>query len=351
MRRGLRYTEAVEQLQAVLMDDVVRVEAWRGLAQTFDELGHARARALVHAGLGVLEVATPTEREDLRTWQPRTEVIKPGALAGDASSDLHVARDQQAPAAALLASIVEGLAKVRPPDLSRWGVTGKDKLAQRPDVPMRLLVDRIASLFALDEYDVYVHGHRDRAVFVENTARPSILVPNWLAELPASAQTFLVTQAIVDLARGLHTIELFTARELEILLAAAARAYVPGFGERVAAPDVLDDHQRAIVKAVSRKRRRAHEIAAAAYANQRGPDAPTFVQWARQTSRRIALIVADDLPTCVAVVTRGENLLGKVGIAALRGSPIVADLVRVWVSKPAFALRHAVGLLPPGPGA
>jgi tetratricopeptide (TPR) repeat protein len=350
MRRALRYTEAVEQLQAVLMDDVVRVEAWRGLAQTFDELGHARARALVHAGLGVFEVATPAEREDLRTWQPRTEVIKPGALAGDATSDLHVARDQQAPAAALLASIVEGLAKIRPPDLSRWGVSGKDKLPQRPDLPLRVLVDRIAAMFSIEEYDVYVHPQRDRAVFVENTAKPSILVPNWLGDLPPAAQTFLVTQAIVDLARGLHTIELFTVRELEILLAAAARAYVHGFGDKVAQADVLDDHQRTITKAVSRKRRRAHEIAAAAYAGQRGPDAPTFVQWVRQSARRAALVVADDLPTCVAVVTRGETQLGKVGIAAVRGSPIVADLVRVWVSRPAFALRHAVGLLPPGPG-
>jgi hypothetical protein len=125
---------------------------------------------------------------------------------------------------------------------------------------------------------------------------------------------------------------------------------VPGFGDKVAAADVLDDHQRTIVKAVSRKRRRAHEISAAAFAGQRGPDAPTLVQWVRQSARRIALVVADDLPTCVAVVTRGENLLGKVGIAAVRSSPIVADLVRVWVSRPAFALRHAIGLLPPGPG-
>ncbi|HET6584451.1 MAG TPA: tetratricopeptide repeat protein, partial [Nannocystaceae bacterium] len=351
MRRGLRYTEAVEQLQAVLMDDVVRVEAWRGLAQTFDELGHARARGIVHAGLGVLEVATPAEREDLRTWQPRTEVIKPGALAGDATSDLHVARDQQAPAAALLASIAEGLAKIRPPDLARWGVSGKDKLPQRPDVPLRALVDRIAGMFGIEDYDVYQHAQRDRAVFVENTPRPSILVPNWLAELPASAQAFLMTQAIVDLSRGLHTIELFTVRELEILLAAGARVHVAGFGDRVAAADVLDDHQRAIGKAISRKRRRAHEISASAYANQRGPDTATFVQWVRQSARRIALVVADDLPTCIAVVTRGENLLGKVGIAAVRGSPIVADLVRVWVSRPAFALRQTVGLLPPGPGA
>lgn len=350
MRRGLRYTEAVEQLQAVLMDDVVRVEAWRGLAQTFDELGHARARSLVHAALAVFEVATQAEREDLRTWQPRTDVIKPGALVGDTTSDLHVARDQQAPGTALLASIVEGLAKIRPPDLARWGVSSKDRLPQRPDLPMRALVDRVASIFGIDEYDVYTHPQRDRAVFVENTAKPSILVPNWLGELPPPAQTFLVAQALVDLARGLHTIELFTVRELEILLAAAARAYVPGHGERVAAADVLDDHQRTIVKAVSRRRRRAHEISAAAYASQRGPDTPTLVQWVRQSARRIALVVADDLPTCVGVVTQGENLLGKVGIAAVRSSPIVADLVRVWVSRPAFALRHAIGLLPPGPG-
>ncbi len=347
LRLAGRHGEAVSQLQQVLMDDVVRVEAWRSLAQTYDEIGQPRCRALANAALGVLEVATAAERDDVRGWTSRSDVIRPGALAGDATADLHVARDQQAPSAALLASIVEGLAKVRPGDLSRWGVTGRDKLSTRPE-GIRAVVDRIAGLFAVDDYDVYMHGIPDRGVFVENTPRPSILVPHWLAEAPAGQQVYAVTQAIVHLARGTFTIDLFVPRELEILLSAAVRGQVPGYGEAIAASDVLDDHMRTVTKAISRKRKRAYEIAAQAYASTLGPDTSTLVQWVRQSARRIALVVADDLAPSIADALRAEQIGGKVGIAAVRASPVVADLLKVWAARPAMALRYATGLVPGG---
>lgn len=345
LRLASRHGEAIEQLQQVLMDDVVRVEAWRSLAQTYDEMGQPRARALANVALGVFEVATTAEREDIRAWRPRWDAIRPGALAGDATADLHVARDQQAPSAALLASIVEGLAKVRPGDLSRWGVTSRDKLAARPD-GLRAIVDRVASLFAVEDYDVFTHALPDRGVLVENTSRPSILIPAWLGDAEQGQQVFAITEAIVNLARGTFTIDLFVPRELDILLAAAVRAQVPGFGEKVAAPDVLDDNMRAISKAVSRKRRRAYEIAAQAYATTRGPDTPTLVHWIRQSARRIALVVADDLASCFAYTMRTEGVAGKVGIAAVRASPVMADLLKVWAARPAMMLRRTCGLLP-----
>ena len=353
LRQAHRYVEAVEQQQLVLMDDVVRIETWRSLAQTYDELGQPRARALANAALGVFELASPAEREDIRTWHPRTDVIRPGALVGDVTADLHVARDQQAPAAALLAASIEGLAKIRPADLARWGVNPREKLPSRADQPLRALVDRVASLFGVEDNDVYLHGLRERGAFVENTSRPSVLVPAWITELPAAQQTFVITQAIVNLARGVFVLDLFTPRELDILLAASARAHLPGFGDRVAAADVLDEYARTIARALPRKRRRAHEIAAEAYAQQagkaRGPDTTTFVHWVRQSSRRIALVIADDLAGGVTQVAREENMQGKVGIAGVRSSPVIADLVRVWVSKPAMLLRYSVGLLPPPP--
>lgn len=346
LRLAHRVVDSIEQLQQVLMDDVTRIEAWRSLAQAFGDLEQPRARGLATAAMLTFEVASPEEREQMRGWAPRTEAIRPGSLAGDATADLHVARDQQAPAAALLASMVEGLAKIRPADLSRWGVGSRDKLAQRPDQPLRVLVDRIAALFGIEEYDVYQHNLRDRTVFVENTGRPSVLVASWLGELPPSQQVFAITQAIVNLSRGLFTIDLFTPRELEILVAAAARSTAPSFGETIAAADVLDDHMRTIVKAISRKRKRAFEIAAEALPRSRGPDTATFIQWARQSARRIALLVADDLPGCITTVARAEGIQGKLGVAAVRTSPVLADLVRVWISRPAMTLRYASGLLP-----
>lgn len=346
LRVGTRYAEAIDQLQLVLMDDVFRIEAWRALAQNYDELSQPRARAIANSALGVFEVATTAEREDILTYKSRIEAIRPGSLAGDATADLHVARDQQAPSAALLASIVEALAKVRPGDLARWGVTGRDKLVARPD-GVRALVDRIAAIFGVDDFDVYSHSVADRGVFVENLSRPAMLVPTWLAEVSVGQQAFAITQAIVNIARGTFTVDLFVPRELELLLVAAARSQVPGFGDKVAATDVLDDHARTISKAVGRKRRRAFEIAAGAYATGRHPDTLTLVHWIRQSARRIALVVADDLPSAVAATARAENVT-KTGIAAVRASPVIADLLKLWSSRPAMMLRHSCGMFTPG---
>ena len=97
---------------------------------------------------------------------------------------------------------------------------------------------------------------------------------------------------------------------------------------------------------MSRKRRRAYEIAAQAYATTRGPDTPTLVHWIRQSARRIALVVADDLASCFAYTMRSEGVAGKVGIAAVRASPVMADLLKVWAARPAMMLRRTCGLLP-----
>lgn len=346
LRLGSRHAEAIDQLQLVLMDDVFRIEAWRALAQNYDDISQPRSRAIANGALGIFEVATAAEREDIRGYRSRMDAIRPGALAGDATADLHVARDQQAPSAALLASIVEALAKVRPGDLARWGISGRDKLVVRPD-GVRALVDRIAAIFGVEDFDAYTHGVADRGVFVENLSRPALLVPAWLAEASVGEQAFAITQAIVNIARGTFTIDLFVPRELEILLVAAARSQVPGFGDKVAANDVLDDHARTITKAVGRKRRRAFEIAAGAYATGRHPDTSTFVHWIRQSARRIALVVADDLPAAVAATARQE-VLTKTGIAAVRASPVIADLLKLWSSRHAMLLRHQCGMLGPG---
>jgi hypothetical protein len=241
----------------------------------------------------------------------------------------------------------DGLGKVRAADLNAYGVTGRDKVPTKVDHPMRAIVDRLAGVFGAEEFDLYMHRQRDKGVVIENTAsRPSVLLPYWITELPHSQQVFLIAHAMLNLARGTHIIELFSPRDLEVLMTAAGRTAIPEFGGRIATSEVLDECQRQIARGIPRKKRKAFEASAEAYARSRGPDVGTFVQWAQQTARRVALIVADDLLAAVAVVARAEEMGDKKGVALVRASPIISDLLKVWVSKPAMMLRMRTGLIP-----
>jgi tetratricopeptide (TPR) repeat protein len=351
LRQRRRHVEAIEQLQGVIMDDVARIEAWRLLGQAYEELQRPRERVMTLAGLVVLGSASAREVEEVRRWQPWTSAIRPGSLANDAAADLYIARDQQSAPSALLASIVEGLAKVRPPELSHYGVSSRDRLPPKSDHPLRQLVDPLAAAFAVEEFELFLHGQRDRGLVVENTAKPSVLVPLWLGELPRTQQVYALAQALCSLARGLHVIDLFSPRELEILFAAAIRGMVPSFGDRVANADVLDDQGKLIQRGITRKKRRAYEVSAEACARLPSFDVATFVQWTRQTSRRVALVVADDLISSITYTTRTEETGGRAGIALARHSPVIGDLLRSWVSKPAMALRRHCGMVAPSSSA
>jgi cellulose synthase operon protein C len=345
LRAAKRLDDAVEQFQYLLMDDVVRVEGWRFLAQTFEEQNRPRERLMALAGLTVMEHASAGEIDEVKAWQPRTSALRHRAFEPATASDLFVARDQQAPIAALLSAISDGLGKLRPPDLGRWGVGSRDKIAPRSEHPLRGLVDHLAAVFGVEDIDVYLHRMHELGVGVENTSKPSLMIPLWAAELPRSQQVFLIARALVGIARGTYPLEFFNPRELTIVLAAAVRTTVPGFGERVASGDVLDEQAKLIARGVPRRKRKALEVAAETYARTRNVDVDTFVQCAQQTSRRIALVVADDLLAAVSVLRQVEKLTDQKGLALVNGSPIISDLLKVWVSRAAMALRVRGGLI------
>lgn len=346
LRSTRRHGDAAEQLQQVIMDDVTRGEAWRLLAQTFEELGLPREYEIAVVGLAVLGEATHRDLDIVRAWRPYTRGIPPGGITPANCPELVVAPDQQQSAATLLAAICDGLGKLRPPDLAAWGVSSRDRIPARTEHPLRSLVDRVAYVVGVEECDLYIHRVPGRGVGLENTSRPSLLLPVWVGELTPSQQVFLVTTAMVELARGTYPTGLMTPRELEIVLAAATRAVVPGFGERVAPVEILDDKQRLLMRGLPRRKRKALEHAAALYARARPVDMQTFKGWADQTSRRIALLCADDLVGSLELLRRLEELGSAQGQAFVRASPIVQDLMQVWVAPATMNLRRKLRLLP-----
>jgi tetratricopeptide (TPR) repeat protein len=334
-----RNDDAIEQFQYLLMDRVTHAEGWRALAQALGDTGRTRERQMALMAVVVLEGPGAEEAAELRGWQPHTAAIAPRALVPGMLGELFVARERQEPAAGVLAALGEGLGKVRPIDLARWGVTRRDAMPRGTEHPMRPLIDRLCALFGFDDFDVWLHHTPDAGVIVEPTPKPTVLVPAWLGELGLSGQVFVLARAVFNLARGVHPIDAFSPREIEVLLAASGRSVVPAYGEGVAARDILDERQRLILKGLPRRRRDQYKAACALLARSPAQDLGTFVQWAHQTARRVALVVADDLLGSLDALRRTDE------IGDGPASPIVADLLKVWVSKPAMDLRRRVGLV------
>lgn len=343
LRASGRHAKAVEHVQTLLMEDVRRVEGWRLLSKAWGEMGHGRKRGYALAGLTVMGDAKPDEASESRTWRSNFRVLRPGALTPAVLHDLYVAGDQQAPTSGMLAAICDGLVKLRPPDLSAWGVASRDRIPPRTDHPVRVFADRIASILGVEEYDLYVHRDSRRGVGIENTPKPSLLLPLWLGELPQPQQVFLVTRAMVDLARGTYPVHLLPPRDLEIALVAATRAIVPGFAGAVNAQELLDDRMRLIMRGLPRRKRRYLELAAPVYARAPRIDPSTVVDWIHQSSRRVASIVADDLNATVEALQHAEGKMARE--TAADTSQIISDLLKCWISTPAMALREQVGII------
>ncbi|MEM6990163.1 MAG: tetratricopeptide repeat protein [Myxococcota bacterium] len=353
LRGAHRHAEALDQLEMVISDDVLRVDAWRLLVQTYKDLGLEREYDVALSGLAMLGEATHREHDRVRVWRPYTRAIPPGGVAPVSTFDLVVAPEQQMPAANLLSAICDGLGKLRAPDLASWGVSSRDKISPRSEHPLRALVERLASITGVVEYELYVHRHPDRGVGIENTPKPSVLMPLWIGEVAPSQQVFLLAEALVHVARGTYPVRQLQARELEIVLAAATRSVVPGFGERIAPIELLDDKQRLIMRGLPRRKRKPLELAAAEYARARPVDTRALIGWIEQTARRVAMIAADDLVATLEALRRTEELGAAQGLGFVRSSPIVGDLMKVWISRAAMQLRRKIRLVPsasPGGG-
>ncbi|MCA9649688.1 MAG: tetratricopeptide repeat protein [Myxococcales bacterium] len=341
-----RPADAIQQLQILLSEDASRSDAWRLMARSFGELGRTREQQLAISGLVAMGEARSDELESVQPWSHHTRAIRPGVLAPAAWAELQLGGDQQTAVANLLAAICDGLSKLRPADLNAWGVASRDRIAPRSDHPLRTLVDRLGSFFGLEELDLYVHRHQGRGVGIENTSRPSLLLPIWLGELPQSQQIFLVTQALAHVARGTYPVHLMAPRELALTVAAAVRSVIPGYGSKLAPPEALDDRARLLLRGVPRRKRKMLEGTAQVCASMPPMEPGTLVHWLHQTAGRLAAVVADDLIGVVGVIRRTDELGSVIGAELLARSPVVNDLLRMWMSEPAMVVRRRVGLVP-----
>jgi tetratricopeptide (TPR) repeat protein len=338
-------TRALSETRRVLDADVMRAETWRDLVLVLEGLERKGEASVATAGLVALGAANEAELTSHRARHAHSALVHPGALDLEAMLSIDALGGIDA-RCDLLLTLYDSLGKLHPPELERYALTSRDKLGQRSSHPLRMIADRVAAAFGLGEFELYVHRAHSGLPEVEFTDPVAILVPEYIGNLGEAQQVFMLARVMANISRRLHAVDKLAPHSLEILLAAAARQADPNFGMGLADEEYMQSMARRVYKSFPWLGRGRMEEAAALYLGAKLPDINEWVRKVRLTAARAALLLADDLPGPIDLVRRAEaDLSGATGEQLNHGVRLVHDLMRFWVSDPAFALRRRLGLL------
>jgi cellulose synthase operon protein C len=338
--------KAIQALRRVLERDVTNATAWRKLSECFKALGRRTESTLALAPIAALGQANDLELATLSQSPARPASAPPRSfdLAELESISLVPAGDS---AARLIGALSEVLEKVYPPELERFGVGPRDRLGARSAHPWRLVADRVAAIFGVGEFDLYLHQVPALALEVEFTDPVAILVPPFAQRLTESGQAFVLARAFAQIARRLQAVERLGPDALELLCAATARGVEAGFPAPLrASEDSVSALARRVSRAMPWLGRGSIEDAARAYAASPSVDFSDWVLRSRLSAARAALLVSDDLPAAVLVTRQTEgDLSGAQGSALSLGTRLAQDLMSFWLSDGALAVRRRLGVL------
>lgn len=335
---------AAAATRRVLDLQVTRAEAWRNLAALLAKMQRQADATLALAPLVAIGAATEADQARLAAIPCRAGMAPAGSMSLEEVAALHPSGGLDAIAELLLLAN-EALPRHLPADLGRFGLAARDRITARSGHALRAVSDRVASIFGIPEHQFFEHDAQIGGVAIELTDPVSLIVPPFVAALPEAHQVFLLARALALVALRVPAVQRLSAPELELLILGAAAGVGVSVPTRLD-PETVADQGRRLVRLLSRRTRRALEDRATQLSSQLSVD---FGEWRHRvlaTSARAALIVTDDLPGSVGLVRRLEgDLSGRPPAEAAQGMRLAEDLLRFWVSEPAFRLRRRLGLL------
>ncbi|MFK7986268.1 MAG: tetratricopeptide repeat protein [Sandaracinaceae bacterium] len=328
--------KATAEIRRLLAANVTAAEGWRALRGVFQTEVDGSAVAL--APLVALGVANEDERRVVDARTPRPAEAPAAILIETGLKQLceHGALDEDA--TALVRILSDVFAKLEGFDADEWDLTRRDRIRQGDAHAVRQIADRIAPIFGVSDYDLYVtdaHG-LDRAVIVPGSP-PALLVGASIETADDVELTFHLARPLALYARYLHSIDLLPNEDVARVLAAAARHFehdVP-IADFDAAD--LEEETRRVGKAIGFFSRGRIQEGVAAFAEHPPRDIDEWLTDLRRMANRAALLVCDDL---VGALRAHGGTLGE--------DPVADDLARFWASDPAMRYRRAIAqALPP----
>lgn len=346
LRLSGSHEESAAELRKALHDHVTMGQLWRELAATLHAAGDLKGARRALMPLVVLGEATPQEVEEVKRYGSRPGAAIAGSLDRSLLEAFYPIGRTEA-LCELLRLTTEGVAKIYPPDYDAYGISSRDKLTSRSSEPIRGVADRVAAIFNVSDYLLYLHRHRSRGVSVELAEPPAIMLPEPAAHLGDAQKVFALARAMSNIAVGLYAVDRLTPRELEIVLAAVSRRVSDGFGSGLTGEDILEDLGKRAYKGLSRRARRSLDERARAYVASPPVDFAHFVEAVVTSANRVALVVADDLLAAIELLKRYERDLAGLSGPKLVSHPMIKRLCRFWVAPEADALRRRCGLREP----
>ncbi|HMI91086.1 MAG TPA: tetratricopeptide repeat protein, partial [Polyangiales bacterium] len=253
---------AIVLLRAQLKRAPDRPELWLALSHAHRSAGRLSEALSSALPLLVLDAAAGEQRVALQTRKARP--ADSAASFGDALvRELDPAGVLDAPAALLAQTLAPVLAKLRPVELSSYGVSRRDRVPDDSDQTLRLAIDRVARMLGAPECEVYVHDMEGSEVELGLAETPALLVPRSLLSKSKSQLVFALARTLFCLRYELSAVAALPSAELAVLLAGTVRRQQPGYGASSANEDELDEASRVISKAVPwLSRKRIDEVAA-----------------------------------------------------------------------------------------
>lgn len=335
---------AADATRRVLEVQVTRAAAWRGLAALLAKMQRPADATLALAPLVAIGAATESDRARLAAIPCRAGLAPPGSMAPEEIEALSPTEGSD-PITDVLVLTGDLLPKLNPPDLGRYGLTPRDRIPTRSGHPLRTVSDRVAAIFGVADHQLFEHPANPGTIGVELTDPVSLVVPSFVAGLPEPQRVFLLARVMASVSRRVPAIHRMSADEIELFVWGAASAV------GVTPPTHLDpgavaELGRRIARLLARRTRRSLEERASALASGAARGLGEWMHRAQVTAARAAVVVADDLPGAIEILRRLEgDLSGRSGAESAAGMRIAEDLLRFWVSEPAFRLRRRLGLM------
>jgi hypothetical protein len=345
LRAANQHERAAGEYLLLLGQTPLQPVYWRELSQAYKELNRDEQSRLSLGPLIALNQASQLEQATYGMRPPRPESAGAGSFEKTAFRAVEAHSADDLPTTELLGTLSVAAHKLYPADLTPYGVSGKDKINARSGHPLRNFAERVAAVFGIEEFDLYVHRAPRRRVDIELTETPSVMVPRQVASVSESLRVFLFARVFASLARKTFAAEKLGAKQLRQLLAGAIRTVEPAHKVDFMSADDLEAEAKRLGKALPWRGKKPLEEAVRAYLA--GSQSP-LVDWKfreRVTAVRTAALLSDDMAGATALLMQVQMDLSIDEASEPPSEQLLASVLGFSVSDTSMQLRKKLNLV------
>ncbi|MFH1130868.1 MAG: hypothetical protein V1754_05995, partial [Pseudomonadota bacterium] len=333
---------AIGTLQARLEENPFEVSAYQVLFKTFEWRKIPDGVLCAAQVLDALECANQEEQNFIKTHA--SSVGSSGTALGDMAHD-ELVFHRMVPGGfrQIFQTLAGSFAKLRPGDLKNFGIQRSDRITQGD---AHVVAQELAHDYGVQKYHLFKSLSQPKLLIVENTDPPAILVGKDLLEGATREELqFIMGRSLWIIAKSMFLPTRLKPNDLEMLVAAVVRQYVPDF---VPSNVQVEDLEK-IAKHLKKQRvipRSLHRELMPFAVECSGPDMNFSGMGATiiHSANRAGLLACGSFRAAIGVLEKSGGSFGNDKLSRLKGNLEVAELLRFSMSDDHFQLRRAMGI-------